>query len=255
MKDARKRSVPGEAFCGTTVDEALRYAARRHPVVDERKDKKNFAQTFSTCLASLFANALRKSFPGISPDADGKRQERRARTAKGFKKLDVNYSTSDLGLALGVSIKTINSVDKQSARYTKNYTRVDAELRAEATDYHRRQPFAVLIAVIFLPIDAADDAGRGTKKEDGISSLGAAVRTFRSRAGRHTVRNDYDAFERVFIGVYDAKARAVEFLDVERPPPRARRPKAGETLSFEQVVNEIQNEYRIRNDPPFEWAP
>src|SRR5262245_27500507 len=81
----------------------------------------------------------------------GRAQNRGARTAKGFKKLDVNYSTPELGLALGVSIKTINYRDPETKRYTKNYSRVDNELRAEAMDYHQRQPFAVLVGLLFLP--------------------------------------------------------------------------------------------------------
>lgn len=81
-------------------------------------------------------------------------QESRARTGKGLKKLDVNYSTIELGLGLGLSIKTINFRDAKTKRYTKNYTRVDNELRAEAADYHERQPYSVLCAVIFLPFDA-----------------------------------------------------------------------------------------------------
>jgi hypothetical protein len=102
--------------------------------LDERGRKKNFAEALSRALALRIANALRPRFQGILPDAQERGQESRARSAKGFKKLDVNYSTLELGLALGVSIKTINFKDPRTNRYTKNYTRVDAELRAEASD-------------------------------------------------------------------------------------------------------------------------
>lgn len=117
--------------------------------VKTQADKKNYAERLSRALAQRFANALRPHFEGILPDSSGKGQESKARSAKGYKKLDVNYSTPELGLGLGVSIKTINFVDPKSKRYTKNYTRVDAELRAEATDYHDRQPYSVMVAVIF----------------------------------------------------------------------------------------------------------
>ncbi len=90
----------------------------------------------------------------------------------------MNYSTTDLGLGLGVSIKTINFRDGKSGRYTKNFTRVDNELRAEAIDYHVRQPFAVLVGLVFLPYDACED-GRTTH-----SSFGGAVRVFHYRANR-----------------------------------------------------------------------
>jgi hypothetical protein len=88
------------------------------------------------------ANALRPSFP-ILPDEFGKKQESKARTSKGYKKLDINYSTTELGLGLGVFVKTLNFKDPKSQRYTKNYSRIDNELRAEASDYHERQPYAV----------------------------------------------------------------------------------------------------------------
>ena len=64
----------------------------------------------------VVAAGLRPEFPGVLPAADGTRIESRARTGKGFKKLDVNYSTPELGLALGVSIKTINYRDGTTKR-------------------------------------------------------------------------------------------------------------------------------------------
>lgn len=220
--------------------------------------KKNYAERFSRALATCFANALRPHFAGISPDPSGKKQEMPARTAKGFKKLDVNYSTVDLGLALGVSVKTLNFRDAASARYTKNYTRIDAELRAEATDYHQRQPYSVLVGVLFLPVDACDDAGKAKKAElKNVSSLGEAVRRFRYRAGRETPRDDVDLFERFFIGLYEPdgpEAGATRFLDVMAPPPRARRLRPDEGLSFDEVIAAIVATYNERNDPPFTWA-
>jgi hypothetical protein len=129
---------------------------------EEQASKKNFGEYFSRHLASRFARELAPWFDGILPDPDGAGHESRARTSKGCKKLDVNYSTPQLGLGLGVSIKTINARDPASRRYTKNFTRVDAELRAEAADYHERQPYAVMIAVIFLPMNACDDGSKET---------------------------------------------------------------------------------------------
>src|SRR5690554_1911837 len=117
-----------------TVAEALHHAEPRPAKSASRKDKKNYAERLSRNLATAVANLLRPDFDGVMPDADGTRQETRARTAKGYKKLDVNYSTPELGLGLGVSIKTVNFPDTKSRRYTKNYTRIDNELRAEATD-------------------------------------------------------------------------------------------------------------------------
>jgi hypothetical protein len=98
--------------------DAKRREDGKKPLTDQAR-KKNFAEGLSRELASRIAHALRSRFAGIFPDEHGFRQESRARSAKGFKKLDVNYSTPELGLGLGVSIKTINFRDAATNRYTK----------------------------------------------------------------------------------------------------------------------------------------
>ena len=135
-----------------SIHEALDAAEPRPEHTFSATDKKNYAERLSRALATCLANALRPHLPGITPNPTGERQEAPARTSKGFKKLDVNYSTPELGLGLGVSIKTLNFPDAGSGRFTKNYSRIDNELRAEATDYHQRQPYSVLVGVLFLPI-------------------------------------------------------------------------------------------------------
>lgn len=212
-------------------------------------DKKNYAEVLSRELAQTVADKLRSNFRGILPSKDGKGQESRARTSKGFKKLDVNYSTLELGLGLGVSIKTINFPDGASRRYTKNYTRVDGELRAEASDYHERQPYSVLAALIFLPADAAFDA------PSKISSFGASVQVFRPRAGRTSPKDSPMLFERVFIALYETDTSnfgKVGFFDVMEAPPQSGKPKT--LLTLDQVCDAITDTYDARNSPEFVWA-
>ena len=212
-------------------------------------EKKNYAEAVSRALAQRLADTLRPIFPGILPDPKGRGQESRARSAKGIKKLDVNYSTVELGLGLGLSIKTVNFRDAGTKRYTKNYTRADGELRAEASDYHVRQPYAVLIGVVFMPLDACDD---GTQAP---SSFGQAVTIYRFRAGRNDPTADPNLFERVFIGLYDTSADLfgqVGFFDVMDAPPRNGRP--ARLLTFAELVQCIQDTYDMRNSPVFEWA-
>jgi hypothetical protein len=214
-----------------------------------REQKKNYAEALSRQLAIRFANALRRQFPGILPDEKGAGQESKARTAKGVKKLDVNYSTVELGLGLGVSIKTINFRDASTKRYTKNYRRVDGELRAEASDYHVRQPYAVMIGVVFLPYDCCDDGRRDP------SSFGQAIQVFRFRADRCEPDDDPNLFERVFIGLYETDADRfgdVAFFDVIEAPRKHGRPTR--TLTFAELVEEIRRTYDERNSPVFEWA-
>jgi hypothetical protein len=215
-----------------------------------RSEKKNYAERLSRRLSQRFADALRADFKGILPDASGSGQESQARGAKGVKKLDVNYSTTKLGLGLGVSIKTINFPDGKSGRYTKNFTRADGELRAEAADYHIRQPYSVMVAVIFLPTATCEDAGPRSP-----SSFGSAVKLFRSRAGRKDPKDDPMLFEHVFIGLYSTDPSdfgAVGFFDVMRAPPKSGRPAS--MMGFREVIQSIRDVYDGRNSPVFEWA-
>jgi hypothetical protein len=218
----------------------------------DRERKKNFAEHLSRQLAQAVADGLRSDFRGITPTHDGKQHERATRSAKGVKKLDVNYSTADLGLGLGVSIKTVTAKDPKGGRFGKNYTRIDNELRAEAKDYHQRQPYAVMVALIFLPEAACHDGSERTP-----SSFGSAVKQFRYRANRRNPTNEEELFERVFVCCYadDGAARGTAwFFDVMRPPPRTGRPVRATRLSFAEVLDEIKRTYDMRNDPPFEWA-
>jgi hypothetical protein len=232
--------------------EALDLAVPRPAASASREDKKNYAERLSRGIATWVARALRPHFKGVTPTDDGRQQESRARTGKGTKKLDVNYSTPELGLGLGVSVKTVNFRDPKTNRYTKNYTRIDNELRAEALDYHVRQPYATLVAVVFMPADACDDAyDRGPARERGISSFGGAVRILRHRAGRVKPSDEEQLFEQIFIGLYSVENRDVAFFDVMSKPPRAGRPVS---VSFEKMIEQVELTYDRRNDPPFEWA-
>ena len=233
------------------IDRELVWAAEDRSSIarGSATDKKNYAEALSRALAQRFADALRGSFEGILPEPDGSGQESRARTGKGLKKLDVNYSTVQLGLGLGVSIKTINFRDAKTKRYTKNYTRVDNELRAEAADYHERQPYSVLCAVVFLPLDACDDSGTAA------SSFGQAVQIFRYRAGREKPVEDATLFERILIGLYNTDPTRfghVAFFDVMDTPPRQGKPQS--LMSFKGAIDAIVTAYDQRNKTTFKWA-
>lgn len=240
--------------------DALDYADPRPSPTDDPGLKRTYGTRLSNALALLVADRLRPDFPGVLPTQDGKGTESRARVARGYKKLDVNYSTLQTGLGLGVSIKTINYRDQKTQRYTKNYSRNDNELRAEASDYHGRQPFPVMAGLLFLRWDAALDAGQGkaTPGEADVSSYGACVRYFRARAGRAEVDGPSECFERFFVCLYrhEGVARGdVRCLDVMRPPPRARPPRDDETSTIEEALSEIRASYDLRNGgPAFEWA-
>jgi hypothetical protein len=208
------------------IDESIEADLKSLPAREEvktREQKKNYAEALSRSLAKRLANGLRPFFDGIMPDAEGRRQESRARTSKGYKKRDINYSTTELGLGLGVSVKTINFIDARSRRYTKNYTRLDNELRAEASDYHERQPYAVMVAIIFIPLDSCTD-GRTRRRRSTASSFAQAVHIFRHRANRSAPIDAPAKFERVFIALYNTadgpQFGTVRCFDVSKAPPK-----------------------------------
>ena len=237
------------------------------------KAKKNYAERFSNKLAVLVANHLRETgqFGGILPNPDGTGRETGAASgaAKKLKKTDVRFSTFDTGLELLVSIKTYSFRDWRKdvrtgqvvlGRYTKNMVRNDHELRAEAMDHHERHPYAVLVALFFLPMRACDDAGSDK------SSFAHAVMTFRSRTGRVQPTDPHQLFERFFIGLYELEGDRrgeVWFFDVMDKPPRRgrpirREPARGEPrrglLTLDEMIGEVVKAYGIRNRRYIEWA-
>ncbi len=97
---------------------------------------------------------------------------------------------------------------RQDRSLHQNIVRNDHELRAEADVLHRRQRYAVLVAVMFLPHDACWDGSPPA----GHSSFAHQVFMLRKRAGRTNPDHpNTDLSERVFIGLFDDET--VDFFD------------------------------------------
>jgi hypothetical protein len=226
----------------------------------------------------VVANALRDKYPNITPTVDGAGQEAAVAVDKGQKRLDVKVSESALGLILNVSIKTYSFQDysptnKRLGRWTKNTVRNDHELRGEAVVLHQRQPYSVLVALMFEPYEICEDGDPSKASDTGKSSFAHHVGVLSKRAGRGRRKVyggdpnafvDYgaedprhDLFERVFIGLYEQAGEhrgAVRFFDVETPPPRNGRPAGNSAISFEEVVQAIRDEVDRRNRSAPTWA-
>jgi hypothetical protein len=211
------------------------------------RGKGRYATHFANKMAILVANELRPRFPEIKPDPSGKGVESPSQALHGLKKLDVNYSTLQAGLGLGVSLKSVHVRDKNpKQRFTHNMKRNDEEWRAEAAGYHQRQPYAVLVAVLCLPFEACEDGEEGR-----ASSFGTWVKYLWPLADRDDPQGDFDRFERVFVGLYDPETAELGFFDVKTPPPRHGRPPS--LLSFEGFVAELVETYQRRNKLDFQW--
>ncbi|WP_206511761.1 hypothetical protein C5142_17370 [Rhodococcus sp. BGS-1C] len=240
----------------------------------DRSDKKNYAQRLSNHLAQTVADALRPHYPNITPDATGAGQEAQVDVAKGRKRLDVKALDPTLGLILCVSIKTYSFRDfsprsGKFGRWTKNIVRNDHELRGEAMVLHQRQPYSVLVAVLFTPFATCEDGDAAKASDIGKSSFAHHVTTLSKRSGRGkravlggsgrmwvdlgAEDTRYDLFEKVFIGLYDTDG-AVRFFDVDESPPRNGRPSVSQTLSFEEFVAVVHGEVTRRNKFAPTWS-
>lgn len=232
-----------------------------HKELKERSEKKNYAQRLSNELAVLFADRLRKRYPKarITPQKDGRDQEFRMGGPLDAKKTDVAVWDDRAGLILGISIKTITSRDDKTGRYTKNAVRNDMELRDEADKMHRRQPYAFLVGVMFLPLDSTWDG-----VED-HSSFAHIVFTLRKRTGRDAPDAlRYDLFEQVAVALFTDDGH-VGFFPVEQAPPHNQPPAPSRLLTLDEFVDSIEGqvterhmglnaEKRYAPDDP-QWSP
>ena len=158
--------------------------------IRSRMSKNQYAVRFADHIATRIAADLFERLEDIAATT-----KRTAGSARGKKQLDINFSTPRLGLALGISLKSVHLRDvKGAGRYTHNMKRNEEELRIEASGYHKRQPYAVMVAVLFLPFDSAEDG-----KKDNPSSFGSWVRHLRPYAGREDPEDEIDKFEKIYI--------------------------------------------------------
>jgi hypothetical protein len=227
-----------------TVIQAVLKAAEPRPTRSDAVGTKNqYAVRFAEHMANRIAADLFERLENITAST-----KRTAGSVRGKKQLDINFSTPQLGLALGISLKSVHLRDVKGAeRYTHNMKRNEEELRIEASGYHKRQPYAVMVAVLFLPFDSTDDG-----KRDNPSSFGSWVRHLRPYAGRQEPDDEIDKFEKIYIGLYEPDGSNLGFFDVEEAPPKNGRP--AQTLNYREFLGEVYHAYLKRNAAEFRWA-
>lgn len=218
--------------------------SKPRPERSEPVGKKNqYAVRFAEHMATRIASDLFERLEDIVATT-----KRSAGSARGKKQLDINFSTPQLGLALGISLKSVHLRDVKGAeRYTHNMKRNEEELRIEASGYHKRQPYAVMVGVLFLPFDCADDG-----KKDNPSSLGSWVRHLRPYAGREEPEDEIDRFEKIYIALYEPDGTDLRFFDVQDDPPKNGRP--AHTLDYREFLGDVYHAYLRRNQAEFKWA-
>ena len=225
------------------IAEVLKAAAPRPERSDPVGEKNQYAVRFADHMATRIAADLSERLGDIEATT-----KRNAGSVRGKKQLDINFSTPQLGLALGISLKSVHLRDVKGAeRYTHNMKRNEEELRIEASGYHKRQPYAVMIGVLFLPFDSADDG-----KKDNPSSFGSWVRHLRPYAGRDEPTDEIDRFEKIYIALYEPNGTDLRFFDVKKDPPKNGRP--AELLAYREFLEAVYREYLWRNEADFKWA-
>ena len=121
----------------------------------------------------------------------------------------------------------------------RNVKRNDMELRDEADVLHRRQPYAVLFALFFMPKDSSWD-GNWTQL---LRARGLHVPQAAGRSSADAARPDL--FEKVYIGLFTDDG-SVEFFDVEEAPPRNQPPK--DTISLAELIEVMRAAVTLRNE-------
>ena len=225
---------------------ALQHAGVR-PEDAGQNEKRHWSESFADGCAIAIADEFRRSAVRtrrILPKNLSSGTEPLTPLGSGTKKrIDVTVANPVLGLEIGVSLKGFNFRDRNSRNFDKNLTGRLYELADEVRLVHEHLPHAFMVAVLFLPLDAAKDKGGRA-----MSSFAHTVVKLRERTGRldaslpgHAPRCDA-----AFVGLYTIgdeeeayPAGLVRLLDVTRPPPRRGRPRVEDTLSLREVVGDI----------------
>jgi hypothetical protein len=218
----------------------------------KRERQNNYAVIFARNFSKLVADALEPTFPGMQSG------ETPSQALGGTKRVDVNFSTPEAGLGFAISLKSVHFGEKNDGRshFTHNRKRNDEELRVEATAHHVRQPYAVLAAVLLLPLDSCTD-NRRARGPDGrlvpTSSFASWVEYLWPLKGRIEPDDAPDRFELVFVALYARDGSELAFYEVGGPDavpcPRHGRPRR--LLDFASFLGRIKKVYYDRNGKNF----
>lgn len=166
--------------------------------------KRNWNQRLSNAFALAIAEELRnRGMTEARPAGPGELglsgAERRLAGGIGAKKVDVSWATEDSGLLFAASVKTIMFRDGQTSNFQKNLINRRGDLLVEAVTLHRRFPYSVLSAFLFIDHRAAED---GTpRRKSTFQNAFPRLRLFTRRpdpAGRE------EQFERFYLLLVDS---------------------------------------------------
>jgi len=164
--------------------------------------KKNWSQTLSDRLALAIGQELRdRGMKGAMPvtptQLNPSGTERRLAGGIGAKKVDVTWATEESGLIFAISVKTIMFRDGSSGNFQKNLTNRRGDLLIESVTLHRRFPYAVLSAFLFLDAEAAND---GTaRRQSTFQNAFPRLRLFTRRPDPSGREEQYERFYLIML--------------------------------------------------------
>jgi hypothetical protein len=233
------------------TDESLAGATAKRDKSDEKRkaagkpikpQKKGLSYSihFAKRAGAAMAAGLEPYFHGM------KSGETPSRGLAGSKRVDVNYSTPQMGLGLAISLKSVHRGEEMhgDADFIHNIKRNDEEWRVEATQHHIRQPYAVLVAVVFLPFQACTDLSP-------TSSFASWVEYLWQLKGRDEPDDAPDRYELVFVALYARDGSRLGFYQVGG---EVKCPRYGEPSSltpFEGFLTLVRKKFIQRNGLEF----
>ena len=203
------------------------------------KEQLSFAIYFARHMSAEVAVALRPNFPTVRSG------ETPSQSVRGPKRVDLNYSTPEAGLGFAISFKSVHFGEKRNgdADFIHNLKRNDEELRVEATAHHLRQPYAVLVATVFLPTEACTDFD--------TSSFASWVEYLWPLKGRKEPEDPPDLFELAFVALYARDGSEFGFYEIggDVKCPRTGRPRR--LMSLKAFLERVTRVYNKRNGRDF----
>lgn len=197
---------------------AIKAAGPKPLDTDTQGNKKNWNQRLSDGLALAIAAELRdRGMAGALPAEPGQLglsgAERRLAGGIGAKKVDVTWATEESGLIFAASVKTIMFRDGTTNNFQKNLTNRRGDLLVESVTLHRRFPYAVLAAFLFLNAEAASD--HTTKRKSTFQNAFPRLRLFTRRPDPSGREEQYERFYLLLLDTnsFQPSIRAFEVND------------------------------------------
>lgn len=188
---------------------------------DTQANKRNWNQKLSNAFALAIAEELRsRGMKEARPSGPGELglsgAERRLAGGIGAKKVDVSWATEESGLLFAASVKTIMFRDGKTSNFQKNLVNRRGDLLVEAVTLHRRFPYSVLAAFLF--IDHLAEADGTNRRKSTFENAFPRLRLFTRRPDPSAREEQFERFYLLLVDSNPFKPviRAYEVNDAKQ---------------------------------------